>query len=90
MLFNDRNPDGSYTRLRTYHYNTDEENAQIFAWHYDRVYEPGQAVRFNHSATPEIKDRIEELLVRRYGWTVELKRRRFVWMRKPKESHTHQ
>ena len=83
MLFPDRNPDGSRTTMRTFRTNTNEENAQLFAWHDNEQIEPGQVVWLDYNATPEIKDRVIELLQCRYGWTIELDGERRVWMRKP-------
>jgi hypothetical protein len=85
MPLTDTHPDGYQTTTTILPaHNTDEENAQLLAWHEDQRCAPGHMVRFDYRATPEIADRVRHLLHHRYGWTIELERQNRYWMRKPK------
>jgi hypothetical protein len=84
----DSRPDGYQTTTILPSHNTDEENAQLLAWHENQRHKPGHMVRFDYRATPEMANRVSYLLHRRYGWTTVLERRNYFWMRKPKMTPT--
>ena len=88
MPLTDLNRDDSQATIFLPVHNTDEENAQLLAWHQNQQCKPGHMVRFDYRATPEIADRITDLLHHRYGWTIELERRYRYWMRKPNNTPT--
>ena len=83
MPFDQHTEHGHITLTLSQH-NSDEENAQMYAWHEYQETPPGAAVRFDLRRTPEIADRIKELLQIQYRWTMEIDRGHLFYVRKPK------
>ena len=82
------NTDGSQTPLNLRQPLSDADEAQRMARQDDRLGNPGQGIRFDYRATPEIADKVKDLLQHRYGWTLEIDRGHLFYMRKPKGEPT--
>ncbi len=46
---------------------------------------PGQGIRFDYRATPEIAGKVKDLLQFRCGWALEIDRGNLFYIRKPTE-----
>ena len=60
--------------------NSLEENAKIWAEHYDKMIEPGHGLFLDFSATPEFEKPCIEYISTHFGWVQE----KSFFIRKPK------
>jgi hypothetical protein len=51
--------------------NSLEENARLWAEHYNNLIEPGHGMFFDFKATPELEKPALDCLVNSYGWILE-------------------
>ncbi len=51
--------------------NTIEQNAQLWAEHYNNLIQAGHGLFFDFKATPELEKPALDCLVNSYGWTLE-------------------
>jgi len=51
--------------------NTIEQNAQLWAEHYNNLIEPGHGLFFDFKATPEFEKPVLDYLINHFGWTLE-------------------
>ena len=61
--------------------NTIEENAKLWAEHYNNLIEQGHGLFLDFKATPELEKPALDCLVNDYGWTLE----KPFFIRKPKK-----
>jgi len=52
------------------------------AWQDDQLGKPGQGIRFDYRATPEIAGMVKDLLQFRYGWALDYGRGHLFYMHK--------
>ena len=61
------NTDGTQTTLNLRQPLTDPDEVQRMARLHDQLGKPGQGIRFDYRATPEIAGMVKDLLQYRYG-----------------------